>query len=110
MWLGFGCMHQVGKFHCILYKEYGDVVSYQIPVAFGGIKLAGETTHITCSIRRPALPDHRGKTHENRGAFPCFSKQGSARILGERFVTFEISMCRRAARVDYAFRYALMIE
>src|SRR5690349_18734842 len=106
----FGCMDQVGKFDGILYKKYWNVISYQIPVAFVRIKLGCEASGIAHSVCRPPFPDHRGETDENRSAFPRLGKQGSARILGKRFVTFEISMRSRSAGVHHTLGYAFMVE
>jgi hypothetical protein len=62
--------YKVGKLHRVLDEEHRHVVADQIPVAFVGIELDGETTHVARSVHRASTAGHGGKAHEDGYLLP----------------------------------------
>lgn len=50
MWLGLHRMNKIGKLGCILNKEYGDIISYNIPVPFLCVEFNCEAADIANGI------------------------------------------------------------
>jgi len=110
MRLGLDRMDQVRKLHRVLDEEHGDVVTDEVPVAFVGVELDGEPTHVAREVRGPALARHGGEAHEYRRAFACLGEHRCARELGQRLVAFEVTMRAGTTRVHDALGNALVIE
>jgi hypothetical protein len=73
LWLGG--VYEVGELHRVLNEEDRDVVADEIPVAFVGVELHGETTDIPRRVRRASLAEDRREPHEDRRLFPDFAQE-----------------------------------
>ena len=71
---------EVGKLERIPDEEYRRVVSDQIPIAFPGVELDGEATHVALGIGRAEFPCDRGEAREELCAFIDFRENFGARI------------------------------
>ena len=57
--LGLEGMNEIGKFDGILNEEHRDIIAYEIPDAFGGIKLGGKSPRIPCGVGRAQIAIHK---------------------------------------------------
>jgi hypothetical protein len=75
--------YQVGKLHRILDEEHRHVVPDQIPVAFVGIELDGETTHVARSVHGASAAGHGGKAHEDGYLSARFGQHLGRGVFGQ---------------------------
>src|SRR5450830_129364 len=101
---------QVGELHRVLDEEDGDVVADQVPVAFVGIELDGETAHVARRVGRTAFACDGGEAHEHGRLLTWGGEDIGAGQRGQVLVAFEIAVGGRAARMHDAFGDALMVE
>ncbi|MNI28285.1 hypothetical protein D3C73_820570 [compost metagenome] len=74
-------MVKVGEFQRIAQIEYRRVVTHQIPIAFLGIKLHGETTNVTLGVGGPALTGYGGEADEHVSLLADFREDFCAGVL-----------------------------
>ena len=68
-WVALHGFVQIGEFQWVAEEEHGRVVAHQIPVAFFGVKLDGETTDVALGIGRAAFTCHGREAHKQIGFF-----------------------------------------
>jgi hypothetical protein len=103
-------VHQVGELHGVLDEEHRDVVAHEVPVAFLGVELHGEATHVARRIDRARTASHRRKPREHRRFLAHLGEDACGRVTLQRRREFEVTMRRGAARMDDALGDALVVE
>src|SRR4030095_16907261 len=103
-------VHQIWELHGILDKEHGNVVTYQIPYTFTGIKLRGKPPGITHRVGGASRSVDGREPHEDRSLNGRLLEHGGFGVACEGFVDLEITMCPRTASMHYPFRHTLMVE
>ena len=103
-------MIQIGELHRITDKEYGSVVSYQIPIAFFSIEFDGKAADITLGIGSTTLTGHCGKAYEHICLFTDFREKFSTRIAGYIVRSCKSSESTATLGMHTSFRNNLAIE
>ena len=94
----------------VLNEEHRHVVADQVEVAFVGIELGGEATHIPHRIGRAAWALHGGEAHEHRGLLARVGEKIRLGQLAEVLIDLEVAMGRRAPGVHHALWNTLVVE
>ncbi|MNG01878.1 hypothetical protein D3C84_848760 [compost metagenome] len=76
-------MDKVGEFQRITNEEHRGVVADDVPVAFLGIELQGETPRITLGIGRTTLATHSREAQEGFGLLADSAEQLGVTVLGD---------------------------
>ncbi|CFP67595.1 Uncharacterised protein [Bordetella pertussis] len=103
-------MDEVGELERIANEEHGRVVADQVPVAFVGIELDGEATHVTFGVGRAALAGHGRKAQEQRRLLADFGEDPGARVAGNVMRDREGAIGARAFGVHHALGNAFTVE
>ena len=110
MGLGLGRMDEVGELHRVLDEEDGDVVADEVPVPLVRVELHREAADVAGGVGRAALAEDGRKPDEYRRPLAGFREQRGPRVLLEGLVALEVTVRRRAPRVDDALGNPLVIE
>ena len=108
--LGLHRMDDVGELHRVLDEEHRDVVADEVPVAFVGVELHREATHVAHRVGRAALAGDGGEAHEHRRALSRLGEWRGARDVAQRLVALEVAMRAGPSRVHDPLGYALVVE
>ena len=103
-------VNQIGKSDGVLDKEDRDVIAYQIPIAFLGIKFDGKAPHIAGQIKGPFAARHCGKSHKCRGFRSWSLEQISPRILRKRLIIFKVAVGTVASGMHHPFRNSFVVK
>jgi len=106
----FGGMDKVGKLDGILDEEDRDIVADEIPIALLGIDLDRKAANIPGKVERALVAGNRGEADEGGGLFTFALEEIGLGVGGKRIIGLEITMGAIAARMNDAFRDALMVE
>ena len=110
MRLGFYRVNEVRELDRVLNEEHRHVVADQIEVAFIGVKLHRKSAHVTHGIARATRPLDGGKAREHRGLFPWVLEETGLGQGSMVFIGLEVSVRRRAPRMNDALGNALMVK
>lgn len=110
VWFLFSSMDQVREFHCILNKEYGNVIADQVPIAFTGVELYRKAPDISGQIKGAFVSQYSGKAHERRSLFPGSLKQVGAGEFSLALVVFEIAVNAKASGMHHTFGNPLVVK
>lgn len=103
-------MNEVGEFVGVADEEHGGVVADEIPVAFFGIELDGETADVAFGIGGAAFSGDRRESEEGFGLFADMGEDVGFGVLSDIFSDRECAVCARTFSVDYALGDALAVE
>ncbi|MCY1433867.1 hypothetical protein D9M71_499070 [compost metagenome] len=106
----FLSMDKVGKLQWITNEEHRRVVTDDVPIAFFGIELQGETAWVALGIRRTALATHRGKPQKGWRLLANRLEQLGARVLADIPGDGKGAVSTRALSMYAAFRDILAVE
>jgi hypothetical protein len=109
-WFRFAGVNNVGEFNGVLDKENGNIVSNKIPISFTSVKLEGETTDVTNSIRGSTRSQDGRKAKEEWGFIRRVVEDLRAGKFRDSLMKTKDAMCSCAACVDHTFWNAFMIE
>ncbi|MNM77068.1 hypothetical protein D3C81_889100 [compost metagenome] len=101
---------KVGEFQWVTDEEHWSVVANDVPVAFFGVELQGETTWVTLGIGRTTLATDRGEAQEGFGLLANAVEQPGAAVLGDIAGDGEGAIGTRAFGVYAALRDVLAVE
>ena len=94
----------------ILNEEHRGVIAHQIENTLFGIKLGGKAADIPNRICRTGAALHGGEAHKHRGNFIRVGEEVRFGDVFQALVGLEVAVRSRAARVDNAFRYPLVVK
>src|SRR5664279_3804587 len=103
-------MDEVGKFDGVLDEENRNVVSYQIPVAFFGVKLDSKSAYITRCVYRTRAAGNCRYPSEHRCLLTDLGEYPGGGIFFQRIGQLEESMHARRSRVNDTLGNTLVIE
>src|SRR5579871_817032 len=106
----FRGMNKIRKLDRILNEENRDVIPYQVPVAFLGIELDRETSHIAREVRGTLVACDGRESHEQRSLLSSALKEVGPRKVGQRFVILEVAMSTETTRMHDALGNSLVVE
>ena len=89
VWLGFQGMDKVGKLHRILDEEDRNVVADDVEVAFVGVELGGEPSHVTGRVDGSTLASNSREANKNWRLLARLAQEGSPRERRQRLVALE---------------------
>ena len=102
-------MDYIGELDAVLDKEHWDVVADQVPIAFGGVELRGESAGIAGSVHGTAETCNGGEAHKDR-SFLAFIEHLRAADFCALAVGDEGSVGAGTTGVHYALWDAFVIE
>ncbi|MNJ57048.1 hypothetical protein D3C77_526230 [compost metagenome] len=101
---------KVREFERVTDEKHRSVVTNNVPVAFFGVELQGETTRIAFGISRTTLAPHRGEAQEGLGLLADIAEQLGAAVLGDIAGHREGAIGTRALGVHTALWDVLAVE
>ena len=101
---------QIGEFQWVAEEEHGRVVAHQIPVAFFGVKLDGETTDVALGIGRAAFTCHGRETHKQIGFFADLVENFGFGVLADVVGNGKRTECTRTFGMHAALRNDFTVE
>lgn len=103
-------MNKVGEFVRVADEEHGGVVADEIPVAFFGIELNGESTNVAFSIGGAAFSGDRRESEEGFSLFADMREDVGFGVLSDIFGDGECAVCARTLSVHHALGDTLAVE
>src|SRR5450759_383736 len=103
-------MDEVGEFDGILDEENRDVVAYQIPVAFLGVKLDGKSAHVTRGVDRTRAACYGRYTSKYGCLLAYLGENPGCGVFLQRDGQLEESMRARRSRVNDTLGNTLVIK
>src|SRR5690606_18737928 len=84
-WVALDGVVQVGEFERVAEKEHGGVIADQVPVAFFGVELHGDTADVALGVSRAALARNGREANEHGSFFADFGKDLGLGVFGDVF-------------------------
>src|SRR5580704_8668287 len=103
-------MDQVRKLDRVLNEKHRDIVAHKVPIAFFGVELHREASHVTWSVDGASAARDGRETSEEGCFLPFALEDVGSRNICKRFVNLEKAMRGRTAGMNDAFGDALVIE
>ena len=102
-------MDKVGELDGIANEEDRSVITYQVVVAFGGVKFHRETAGVTPSVGGTGLARHGRETNQQL-SFNARLKERRTGVLRNVFGSFKVAVCAGSLRVHHTLGYTLTVE
>ena len=108
--VGLQGVYHVGELHAIADEKDGNVVSYEVEVAFARVKLNGKASRVTQGFWRAAFVDDGGETDDDGGLDAWGSQKIGAGEVGDVVGYLEKAFGRGTTGMDYALWDAFAVE
>ena len=105
-----GRMDQIWELDRILDKKYRNVVADNVPIAFFGIELYREASHVTGEIGRSFIPGDSRESNEGRSFLSSPLEDICSCNARLRFVILEIAMRPETTSMNDTLRNAFVIK